>query len=114
MKKNKFLILASLTFTQAQALDYEVQFENDQVCVSRLVIEPNEEIGYHRDAVPQIVVGLRGGTITRLESDGREVDVQFPTGKAVYRPVDPENELHRSVNRSNIPIEIIIRMLNSN
>jgi len=104
----KFLILACLAFTQAQALECEVQFENDQVCVSRVVIDPKEEIGLHRDVAPQIVVGLRGGTITRLEADGREVDVEFPTGKAVYRPVDPEDELHRSVNRSNTPIEIII------
>ena len=34
----KFLILACLALTQAQALEYEVQFENDQVCVSRVVI----------------------------------------------------------------------------
>lgn len=110
----KFLILACLVLTQAQALEYEVQFENDQVCVSRVVIEPKEEIGFHRDAVPQIVVGLRGGTITRLETDGREVDVEFPTGKAVYRHVDPENELHRSVNRTNSAIEIIIVQMKKN
>lgn len=110
----KFLILACLALTQAQALEYEVQLENDQVCVSRVVIEPKEEIGLHRDAVPQIVVGLRGGTITRLEADGREVDVEFPTGKAVYRPVDPEDELHRSVNRSNPPIEVIIIQMKNN
>lgn len=110
----KFLILACLALTQAQALEYEVQFENDQVFVSRVVIEPKEEIGLHRDAVAQIVVGLRGGTITRLETDGREVDVEFPTGKAVYRPVDPENELHRSVNKSNASIEIIIIQMKNN
>ena len=104
----KFLILACIALTQAQALQYEVQLDNDQVCVSRVVIEPKEEIGLHRDALPQIVVGVRGGTIIRLEADGREVDVQFPTGKAVYRPVDPENELHKSVNRSDVPVEIII------
>lgn len=103
-----FLALACCALTQMQALEYEVQFENDQVCVSRVVIEPKEEIGLHRDAVPQFVIGLRGGTITRLESDGKEMDVEFPTGKAIYRPVDPENELHRSVNKSDAPIEIII------
>lgn len=110
----KLLILACLALTQAKALEYEVQFENDQVCVSRVVIEPKEEIGLHRDEVPQIVVGLRGGTITRVEADGREVDVEFPTGKAVFRPVDPENELHRSENRSNAPIEIIIVQMKNN
>ncbi|MBS0628197.1 MAG: hypothetical protein JSS09_08310 [Verrucomicrobia bacterium] len=110
----RFLILGFLALTQVQALEYEVQFENDQVCVSRVVIEPKEEIGLHRDAAPQVVVGLRGGTITRLEADGREVDVEFLTGKAVYRPVDPENELHKSVNKSNDPIEIIIIQMKNN
>ncbi len=110
----KILTLAYLVLSKAQALEYNVQFENDQVCVSRVVIEPKEEIGLHRDATPQIVIGLRGGTITRLEADGREVDVQFPTGKAVYRPVDPENELHKSMNKSNAPIEIIIVQIKNN
>lgn len=105
----KYLItITCLAFAQVHALEYEVQFENDQVCVSRVLIEPKEEIGLHRDALPQIVIGLHGGTITRLESDGREVDIEFPTGKAVYRPVDPEDELHKSVNKSDAPVEIII------
>lgn len=101
-------VLACLAFTQAQALEYEVQLENDQACVSRVLIEPKEEIGLHRDALPQIVIALQGGTITRLESDGQEVEVEFPTGRAVYRPVDPENEFHKSVNKSETPVEIII------
>lgn len=103
----KFLILACLACIQIQALEYEVQFENEDVCVSRIVIEPKEEIGLHRDVLPQIVIGLKGGIITRIESDGREVDVEFPTGKAVYRPVDPEDEMHSSVNKSDSPVEII-------
>jgi quercetin dioxygenase-like cupin family protein len=104
----KMSILACLALTQVQALEYEVQFENDQVSVSRVVIEPKEEIGLHRDSTPQIVIGLKGGKITRLESDGREIDVEFPTGKAVYRPIDPEGELHKSVNKSDTPVEMII------
>lgn len=107
-KMKTFLILACLILPQVHALEYEVQFENDQVCVARVVIEPKEEIGLHRDALAQVVFGVRGGIITRLESNGQEVDVEFPTGKAVYRPADPADEYHRSVNRSDIPIEIII------
>jgi quercetin dioxygenase-like cupin family protein len=104
----KALIIACFTWLQVQALEYEIQFENDKVSVSRVLIDPQEEIGLHRDASPQIVFGLQGGVITRLEADGREVSVDFPTGKAVFRPIDPENELHKSVNRSDKPIEILI------
>lgn len=107
----RFLILACFACAYAQAFECEVQFENDQVIASRVVIEPKEEVGLHRDALPHVVVALKGGTITRLETGGREVDVQFPTGKAVYRPIDPENELHRSVNKSNERLELIIIQL---
>lgn len=111
---NKKLFLFSLIFTQLNALEYEVQFENEQVHVAKVLIEPKEEVGLHRDALPQIVIGLTGGTVTRLESDGSEVDVEFPAGKAVYRPVDPEGVLHRTVNKSDKPIEIMVIQMKEN
>ncbi len=95
------------------ALEYELQFENDQIAVSKIKIMPKEEIGLHRDVLPQIVIALKGGTITRLEADGSETDVHFPTGKAVYRGIDPENELHKSVNKGSEPVEIISIQLKS-
>ena len=94
-----------------QALEYEVQLDNDHVTVGKATILPHEEIGLHRDAYPQVVVALKGGTITRLEADGTKIDVQFPTGKAVYRQPDPIDELHRSVNDSSETVELIIVQL---
>jgi hypothetical protein len=44
----------------------------------------HEEIGLHRDAYPQVVIGLQGGIITRLEANGSTVHVNFPTGRAVF------------------------------
>ncbi|OJU81043.1 MAG: hypothetical protein BGO10_00505 [Chlamydia sp. 32-24] len=107
MKKILGILLFSLTF-QLQALEFEHQFENEHVCVDKAIIAPFEEIGLHRDTQPHVVIALKGGTITRLETDGRKTDVIFPTGKPVFREVDPENELHRSVNNSSEPIELII------
>lgn len=97
--------------TGIQALEYQLQFENDQVCAAKAKILPHEEIGLHRDVYPQVVVALQGGTISRLEADGRTVDVEFPTGTAVFRPADPENQLHSSVNRSENPVELMIIQL---
>lgn len=93
------------------ALEYEVQLDNDQVTVARIKVLPHEEIGLHRDALPQVVVAIKGGTITRLEADGKVNDVQFPTGVAVFRTPDPEGQLHRSVNKSSDPVELIIIQL---
>jgi hypothetical protein len=106
--------LACLLTLKIHAFDYEPLFENDQICVAHAKIQSNEEIGLHRDAYPQIIIALKGGTITRLEEDGRITDVQFPTGVAVARNPDPENQLHRSVNKSSQPIELMIFQLKDN
>lgn len=104
------ILMCFLSF-EMQALEYEQQFENDQICIAKAKIFPQEEIGLHRDVHPQVVIALKGGTITRLEADGRFTDVKFPTGTAVFREADPENELHRSVNNSSESVELIIIQL---
>ena len=109
--KSWFFGLFCLISLQAQALEYEIQIENDHVSVARAKIMPHEEIGLHRDAYPQVVVALQGGVITRLEADGSTIDVNFPTGKAVFREIDPPDQLHKSVNNSTTPVELIIIQL---
>lgn len=103
--------LACLVSLSLQAFEYEVQLENEQVHVARVKIMPYEELGLHRDAYPQVVIALQGGTITRLEANGTKTDVNFPTGTAVFREVDPPKELHTSVNNSETPVELIIIQL---
>lgn len=110
MKKILAAVMCILSF-EIHALEYEKQFENDQVCIARAKIMPHEEIALHRDVYPQLVIALNGGVITRLEADGREVEVKFPTGVPVFREADPENEFHRSVNKSSEAVELIIVQL---
>jgi hypothetical protein len=112
MKKMLAVLMCFLSFDM-QALEYEKQFENDQICIAKAKISPHEEIGLHRDVYPQVVIALKGGTITRLEADGRTTDVKFPTGEAVFREADSEIEQHRSVNNSSEPVELIIIQLKS-
>lgn len=103
--------LFCLVSIHVQGLQYETQFENDQISVAKATIEAREEIGLHRDAYPQVVIALKGGTITRLEANGQKTDVQFPTGVAVMRGVDPVDELHKSVNNSDDAVELLIIQL---
>ena len=109
--KRVFLGLACLLSFDIQALEYQVQLDNEHITAAYAKIFPHEEIGFHRDAYPQVVVALKGGTITRLEADGSSADVEFPTGVAVFRPTDPENQFHRSVNNSDEPLELIMIQL---
>lgn len=91
-----------------QAFEYEVQLDNHQVCIAKAKILPYEEIALHRDEYPQVVIALKGGTITRLESNGTQTEVHFPTGVAVFRECDPPNDFHKSVNHSSEVIELLI------
>jgi quercetin dioxygenase-like cupin family protein len=99
------------SFFCLEALEFEPQLENESVKIARVKVEPHEEIGLHRDAYPQVVVALKGGVMLRLESDGSIKEVSFPTGTAVFREMDPPDELHKSVNPGDAPIELIIIQL---
>lgn len=109
--KRLCLSLLCLYSIEVQSLEYKILHENDSVSIAQAKIMPYEEIGLHRDAYPQIVVALQGGVITRLEADGSMVEVNFPTGQAVSRDIDPPDQLHKSINKSANPVELIIIQL---
>lgn len=106
--KNILIVLTFFLSSAVNGLEYEKQFENENLILSKVKIQPYEEIGLHRDAYKQVVIALKGGIIKRIEKNGREVDVHFPTGIAVIREPDPVNELHRTINNSSEPVELII------
>jgi hypothetical protein len=109
--KSVALLAACLYAANIHSIEYEVKFENDLVHVSKAKVMPNEEIGAHRDELPRVVIALQGGTITRLEADGTTNDVKFPTGEPVFLEMDPPNELHKAVNNSDSPVELIVIQL---
>jgi hypothetical protein len=89
-------------------IESEVQFENNQTRATKIKIMPHEEIALHRDDYPRVIVSLKGGTITRLETDGSTTHVDFPKGEAVFLEADPPGQLHRSVNNTCKPVEVIV------
>lgn len=111
MMKKLLIAAACLLSLNASAVEAEVQFENDQVRILSIKIAAHEEIGEHRDELPQVVISLKGGTITRLEADGSKTEVHFPKGEAVYRDADPVGEMHKSVNATCKPVELVVVQL---
>jgi quercetin dioxygenase-like cupin family protein len=111
MKYNLLIISMSLLFSRSYALEYIKQLENEKVSVSYVKIMPQEEIGLHYDEYPQVVVALEGGVLTRLEADGSTTEVEFPTGKAVFRPSETADKMHKSINATSMPIALIIVQL---
>ncbi len=105
MMKYAFALLSFPLMTQA--LEYTLQYENDQVRVAKIALQPNEEVGLHRDAYPRAIYGIRGGTLTRYEQDGSTTEVIFPTGDTIYLEADPIGEMHSAKNGPQ-PLEIIV------
>ena len=106
--KSIFLALACIVPFATQALEVEKQFENQQICVLKILMNAGEELGFHRDERSRVVIGLQGGTITRIEQNGTCNEIVFPTGKAVFLEPDPVGEQHRAINKTDKPIEVMV------
>lgn len=89
-------------------MEFEILFENEKLRVSRFKLEAGEEVGLHYDENPATVTAYQGGIITRLENDGTEREVHFPTAVATFRPAEPKEMTHRSINRGSAPVAAII------
>ena len=50
----------------------ELQFENDAVKVWKTVIMPHQPLKLHRHDCSRVVVGLKGGTLTKIEETGEK------------------------------------------
>lgn len=104
----KYALLTSLLSLSLYAVEYEVKFENPFMCISQVKILPKEEIGLHYDVYPQYVVALQGGILTRIEADGSTTEIEFPTNESVFRPAESSDKMHRTVNKTDKPIELMI------
>jgi quercetin dioxygenase-like cupin family protein len=88
-------------------MEYRLQHENETIRVARIALEPGEKVGLHRDEYPRVIVGLKGGTLTRIEADGSMTELTFPAGESVFLEADPIGEMHSAVNGSS-ELEIIV------
>lgn len=84
------------------------QFENEQVKVWKTIIMPNQPLTMHRHDCARVIVGLKGGTLKKIEDTGEISDLVFETGKAYWLDEDLPNTLHGDVNESDEPIEVMV------
>jgi len=85
-----------------------LQFENEFVKVWKTIILPHQPLKMHRHDFPRVVVGLKGGTLTKIEETGEISDLVFETGNAYWLEEDPLGELHGDINESDEPIEVMV------
>lgn len=84
------------------------QFENEHVRVWKTIIMPNQPLKMHRHDCARVVVGLQGGTLTKIEDTGETSPLKFDTGVAYWLTEDPPGTLHGDINESDEPIEVMV------
>ncbi len=90
------------------ATDREMLIDNDEVKVWKTTITPGFPLSMHRHDKPRVVVGLKGGTLTKIMDNGSTSQLIFETGKSYWMDADPEGELHGDVNNGNENIEVLV------
>lgn len=89
------------------------QFENEHVRVWKTVIMPHQPLKMHRHDCARVVVGLKGGTLTKIEETGETSNLNFDSGVAYWLTEDPPGTLHGDINESDEPIEVMVIELKS-
>jgi len=105
------LLLAALTLGASNpSLETQrvPQFENDHVKVWRSVISPNAPLPLHRHEHGRVIIALQGGTMKIEEQTGAFETQVWETGKAYWLPANPPNTMHRDINVSDGPIEVMV------
>jgi beta-alanine degradation protein BauB len=84
------------------------QFENEHVKVWRSIISPNVPLPLHRHEYGRVIIALQGGTMKIEEQTGASETQVWETGKAYWLPANPPNTMHRDINVSDRPIEVMV------
>lgn len=84
------------------------QFENEHVRVWKTIIRPHQPLKMHRHDCARVVVGLKGGCLTKIEQTGEISELRFDTGVAYWLTEDPPHTFHADVNESEEPIEVMV------
>ncbi|MCI0381572.1 MAG: hypothetical protein L0207_00760 [Chlamydiae bacterium] len=84
------------------------QFENEHVRIWKTVIMPNQPLNMHRHDCARVVIGLKGGILTKIEETGETSKLVFETGRAYWLTEDPPRVVHGDINESDEPIEVMV------
>jgi hypothetical protein len=81
------------------------QFENEHVRVWKTVIMPHQPLNMHRHDCARVVVGLKGGMLTKIEETGETSDLKFDTGVAYWLTEDAPGTLHGDITNPMSPLK---------
>jgi hypothetical protein len=87
----------------------EPQFENEYVKAWKSIIMPDQPLKLHRHDNGRALIALSGGPLDVVDKDGMVLHTyNWEKGKAYWLAADPQGEMHADVNRTGVPIEVIV------
>ena len=104
------LFVASAVWSEDQpaATQRIPQFENAHVKVWKSTIVPNGPLPLHRHDHGRVIIALQGGTMKIEDQSGTSETHVWETGKAYWLPANPPSTMHRDINVSDHPIEVMV------
>jgi hypothetical protein len=101
-------IAAVVALAQTREMTRVPQFENDRAVSWRSVIPPHTESTLHRHDRYRTVIGIVGGELTTVSADGTKAVTRYETGKAYWQAPMASGEMHKDVNATDKPIELVV------
>ena len=104
------LVVASVVWSadQPPATQRIPQFENAHVKVWKSTIVLNAPLALHRHDHGRVIIALQGGTMKIEDQSGTSETHVWETGKAYWLAANPPNKMHRDINVSDHPIEVMV------
>ena len=88
---------------QVDPKNWKVEFENDQVRVLRVKIDPHGKLGMHEHPA-NLLITLTDGRVKDVFPDGKTAERDFKAGQATWRPAVK----HANENLTDKPTESIL------
>jgi len=88
---------------QVDPKNWKVEFENDQVRVLRVKIDPHGKLGMHEHPA-NVLITLTDGRVKDVFPDGKTAEREFKAGQATWRPAVK----HANENLTDKPTESIL------
>lgn len=108
----KLILVGALLFvaqiSAEENIKVEMQFENDQMKIMKIVLPSNQTVPLHRDEHNRVIVTLKGGKLKKVEQTGEVSTVDLETGKSYYLTPDVPGAMHTTTNISKNPVEIVV------
>jgi uncharacterized RmlC-like cupin family protein len=96
------------TVAQKAEMTRVPQFENERAVSWKSVIPPHTESTLHRHDRYRTVIGIVGGDLTTVDTNGRKTVTHYETGKSYWQEPMPAGAMHKDVNESNQTIELVV------